>query len=569
MIGPEDRRRLPSRRVVTFLIGSAVAFLQCACSDSPKAETSFRNLVVIVADTLRSDHLGAYGYGRRTAPFVSRLAREGIQLQGASASSWTKTSIATLLTGLYPQRHQTNSASARLPRDAPYLSELLSRRGFTVIGYSANRVIGGRFGFTRGFTHWEEGLSFPKGPRDKEHIEPVQGEYKAPAKWATDVVVELARDVAEPFFVYVHYLDPHAPSTPSRSWDGRSRESFVQPVDFWQNSGDREAVLRLLVDQYDGAILEMDRETQRLVGELDSMGFLEDTLVVVTADHEEEFMEHGGLTHNATLFDESLRVPFILWSRTGLPSYQLPTGFHHVDFLPTVLEAPGVEVPKELDGLSQWREIVAQEVEEREQLHLLEFEGLANLAIVKGGYKLVHQRADDPWTPTNMLFQVTSDPAELHPVDEPEIRRSLLRELIDRHNKLAAKTLDLTRPSLQLLGGWYSASELGTWSGPRASLVVPVEPNDRMIEFRGELPPGAGAARCSIDINGERIGMFDIAEGPFELVVPLPAAAADLAYLDLSVTPFFETRTGQRLGLLWQSVSVSEGAETSVPTDDT
>ncbi|HEX2224774.1 MAG TPA: sulfatase-like hydrolase/transferase, partial [Thermoanaerobaculia bacterium] len=155
----------------------------------------FDNLVVVMVDTLRSDHLPSYGYERDTAPYLTRLADEGIQLQGYAVTSWTKPSVASLLTGLHPQRHQAISRSDRLPPEAPYLPEILAGEGMRTAAYIGNLNAGRKWGFDRGFHSFDQ----------------ANGARKMDGSRVTTRALDLARGLQPPYFLFVHYVDPHDP----------------------------------------------------------------------------------------------------------------------------------------------------------------------------------------------------------------------------------------------------------------------------------------------------------------------------------------------------------------------
>lgn len=431
-----------------FLLGLfAFGVFGCGIGEPPAPE--FRNLVVVMVDTLRSDHLPSYGYGRDTAPYLSRLSEEGIQLQGYSASSWTKSSIATLLTGLHPQRHQAISRSDSLPAEAPYLPELLSARGFSTAAYVGNKNVGKSFAFDRGFEAF-----YQFRPASK-----VDGEV------VTERALSLADHLASRFFLYVHYVDPHDPYRPKKAWEDPevADEAPVQPRHFQQRDGSvaTEAQRRRMVAQYDGEIREVDHEIQTLLAGLRERGLLEDTLVVVTSDHGEEFQEHGGWTHGRTLFEEVLQVPLIFWSESPtLPPRQSSDAFHQVDFLPTVLDALGTSPealgpPETLDGVSRWKAITGGQALETGPLYFhLDLDRRGALAQIKDSKKLIHTSRE----PFHQLYDLEADPREQEPTNGAG--SELLSGLLRHHNRLgilAAQrehhTLDdETRKSLAALG---------------------------------------------------------------------------------------------------------------------
>lgn len=414
----------PSPRVSAALALAALAFT-AGCARQKTAAPTFTNLLVVMVDTLRSDHLPSYGYARDTTPYLSRLAGEGIQLQGYSASSWTRPSIATLLSGLEPQRHQTISRSDALGEGVPYLPAILAEHGFQTAAMMGNPNVGHKWGFDRGVG----------GFLQSRGVTALDGD----AHVVTDKVLALAADLRPPFYLQVLYVDPHDPYVPEEPWRDAEGESepweYVQPQRLARAGAELDApTLDRLVREYDGEIRDFDRHFERLMGELGASGLLDGTLVAVTADHGEEFAEHGRLTHGKTLYEEVVRVPFLLWSRDGLPAYRGGELFHHVDFVPTVLEALGVEAPAGLDGESQWPLLAAgRPPAPRDLWFHLDMGRLAALAVRSGTRKLIHGTR----RPFVEVSDLAADPGELHPSSElsPADRR-LFRRLIEHHNEL-------------------------------------------------------------------------------------------------------------------------------------
>ena len=369
--------------------GWSIVFLLVlfSCSSPPPA---YENLVLIVVDTLRSDHLSSYGYPRRTSPFLDQLASEGIQLQGHSVSSWTKPSIATLLTGLYPQRHQAIGRRDVLAADLPYLPEIFEGSGRTTAAFVSNLNAGRKWGFGRGFTEYRQ--TRPVGKLDGSEI--------------NRRIMPLLDTVERPFALYLHYVDPHDPYRPDALRFGEPSAEFVQPrrVD----ATDEDAVAGL-INQYDSEILELDGHLRELFEELSRRELLGDTLVVVTADHGEEFGEHGRLTHGHGLYEEVLRVPCVLWATKGLIAWKSSQPFHQVDFLPTILDALGVTIPEGLDGSSRWRELVERgELPTRLEGFRLDVDEVAALGLIDGQRKYIHRLRQ----PHDLLFLLDLDPGE-------------------------------------------------------------------------------------------------------------------------------------------------------------
>jgi arylsulfatase A-like enzyme len=405
-----------ARAAVLALLAAALA-----CAPAEPAPR-FRNLVLVIVDTLRSDHLPSYGYRRDTAPHLARLAAAGVQVQGWAPSSWTRPSVATMLTGLLPQRHQTITRADGLPRQSPYLPQLLTDAGFATAAFLGNPNSARGQGFGRGFARLGESRS--RGKLDGARV--------------TDRALALAAGLEPRFFLLVHYLDPHDPYQPARSWGG-APPPRVQPHDVLTHGAAASAddVARM-VDAYDGEVREADAAIERLLGGLDRAGLLDGTLVVITADHGEELAEHGGLTHGATLHEEVLRVPLVLWSRGGLRPARSAAVFALVDLAPTLLGALGVEVPPGLDGRSQWPGLAAARVEPRPHLAHLDLDRKGGLALLDGGRKLVHRNAA-PW---DRLYDLGVDAAEQAPLDPaPAELASWRGRALRTHNALAREAL--------------------------------------------------------------------------------------------------------------------------------
>ncbi len=435
-------------RYATLVLPSTlllIASLNLSCARAPQGP-SYRNLVIIMIDTLRSDHLPSYGYERDTAPFLAELAAEGIQVQGYSASSWTKPSIATLMTGLHPQRHQAISRSDKLPEGLDFLPQLLDNQGFVTAAFISNRNASRPFGFHRGYDAFDQTSG-----------------GKKPAARVTDRALgqlDAAREAEGdgPVFLYVHYTDPHDPYRPRRPWGA---EEDVKPLRRMQpqrllrrNHPLNDETLQYLINAYDGEIREMDVEIRRLFDELDARGLLDDTLVVVTADHGEEFGEHGMLTHGITLYEEVLRVPFVLWARDGLPSYQSPDRFHQVDFLPTVLDAMQLDEPLPelggrhgLDGASRWTELLAgtppnDEAEGGTYYFHMDLDERGLLASTQWPRKLIHR-----WrAPHDLSFDLELDPEE-RLAQEPS-NDDPLAALLRHHNRLGVLAAERQKTEL-------------------------------------------------------------------------------------------------------------------------
>ncbi len=299
------------------------------------------NLVLLVIDTLRADRLGTYGYGRETSPILDALAARGVVFERAFAPSpWTWPSTASLLTGLDPPEHGVlDFTSCWLAGELRTLAEHLRDAGFATAAGSANPLVIAGKNFHRGFDEFHE-------------------VHRADA-WKVLARVEpwLRARGPERFFLYLHLFEPHAPYEPRSDthapWlDGVSapegwRRDAVAQILRRRYSGEvidgrqLERLVEHASDLYDGEIATVDRALGDLVALLTELGVLERTLIAVTSDHGEEFLEHGQYGHTKQLHVESVRVPLIL-AGPGLEPARFAEPVDLTSLPGTLLECLGV-----------------------------------------------------------------------------------------------------------------------------------------------------------------------------------------------------------------------------------
>ena len=312
------------------------------------------NLIVIVVDSLRADHVGAYGYERDTTPVMDRLAGEGLVFEKAMAnSSYLSQSLSALFSGRAPTSGGTIGMFEAYPHDeTPTLPELFGRAGYYTGIVTNQGLIKGR-GFTKGFADIQIG-----GIADGWSGEEV-------AQRAVEFVEDAGEDN---FFLYMHLMDPHEPYDPPDAF----REKFARdagaealnpvefrrdPVAFYKKHGAEatadHASIRALVDRYDGEVAYSDHCIGQLLEALGPLDVLARTAVVVTSDYGDEFLDHGYLGHAWTLYEEALHVPLIVWAPGAIGAARVPQRISHVDLMPTLLalfEVPADAPP--FDGQS-------------------------------------------------------------------------------------------------------------------------------------------------------------------------------------------------------------------------
>lgn len=330
------------------------AAIAAGCGRPAPAPTG-HNVVLITIDTLRADHLSSYGYRRKTSPFLDSLAARGTLFSNAwAAASWTPPSMASIFTGLYPRSHgvihgQMDAARGKvmeqqmLVADFPVIAAHLAANGYTASGISTNLHMTESNGFARGF-HRFANLGFSRAPAANRAFEEMLPEI---------------RD-SRPYFLWIHYFDPHDPYYPCRPWinDYHPEKASYRRYSHKTMKKLREMIAEIradpaapgiLRDLYDSEINYTDDHIRDLVEALPDPG---NTLIIVISDHGEEFLERGELGHGSSLFQEQIRVPLIVVP-PGVRAAQVnedPVSI--VDIFPTVCAAAGIPAPPGLPGRS-------------------------------------------------------------------------------------------------------------------------------------------------------------------------------------------------------------------------
>jgi arylsulfatase A-like enzyme len=371
------------------------------------------NVIVYVVDCLRADHVGAYGYPRPTTPGIDSLASESVLFEKAYVCApWTKPSVGCLFTSLPPRLHGAHSIEHPLSPTVLTLAEAFQAGGYVTAAWVTNPFLDKRvFGFARGFDRYVE-LAHRWAGQNVGNVPADAAELRSVIPW-------LEENRSSRFFLYLHSLDLHAPYRARAPFDRVFvREDVTDPMQ-------RD------IDRYDTELAYNDREIAHLLGELRRLGLLESTLFVLTADHGEEFMEHGFTRHGRSLYDALLHVPVIVRlpgaSRAG---ERIAGAVSNLDLAPTLLDYAGLPVPASFEGHSQRPAIEAgRTLEER---HLFaEHIGPRELlfAVRDGRHKLIERLVPDPGTE---LFDYVADPletrnlAEARPAETERLRARLL-----------------------------------------------------------------------------------------------------------------------------------------------
>ena len=282
-------------------------------------------MVLVTLDTTRADRLGVYGYKKAETPNLDRMARAGIRFADAvSPAPITLVAHASILTGLDPDHHGVrHNGQYRLDPSRETLAEVLGQHGYQTAAFVSAFVLDARYGLSQGFDRYDDRTEpLPDQPFDG-------GERKAEATTDAALAWLAGRDKTRPFFLWVHYYDPHIEYKPPEPYASRFP---TRP--------------------YDGEIAYMDSQIGRLIAQLERTG--NDLLVVVAGDHGEGFGEHSEYGHSRFLYESTQRVPLFLWSPGSLLSPQVVDGtaVGLVDIFPTVLDFLGIANDARIDGVS-------------------------------------------------------------------------------------------------------------------------------------------------------------------------------------------------------------------------
>lgn len=302
-------------------------------------------IILISVDTLRADHLGAYGYGRPTSPFFDALAARGTLFENAVVQvASTLPSHMSIFTGLYPAEHGVYPPDGLLAPAIPTLPEVLSRHGFRTGAVTQGGWLEEHFGFNRGCDFFEALLPW-------EMVDERPEKRGALRKVFDRGLGYLAGVGDAPFFLFLHTFTVHDPYTPPEGyakifWTRPAPAVFPPEGKLLEevNRGTRTLSpegLEYFKALYDAQIRFFDDELRAFFGGLERLGLLSRTVVVLTADHGEEFLEHGKLVHEQ-LYQETVHVPLLVVTPLYKPGQRVPSLVESVDLAPTLLELAGV-----------------------------------------------------------------------------------------------------------------------------------------------------------------------------------------------------------------------------------
>ena len=438
----ETIRRHP--RIVSWRIGAIGLFLAALGSLVPveksqrltppaAASPSGPNIILLAIDTLRDDHLKLYDPRAPThTPSIERLARDGILFEnGVAQGSWTRPSFGSIYTSLNPREHTAIDIDQRLPDEVTTLAEVLRDAGYTTLGMSnCNPNNGLKMNFGQGFEFFQDlskGGSIAGIPISARRLEVVRrfvapfvdgllpfyvdvDQYYQRADRVTKTALEwidTRTDGDRPFFLVVHFMDPHDPYM-----DGaRTGRGYTHHL---LRTHDRASMVDDLRRAYVGDIDFMDTHLGHLLDGLDERGLYEDALIVLTADHGEEFLEHGDLDHGQSVYEELIRVPLLVkLPHEAAANVVDERVARHIDIAPTLLSLANLAPPASMQG----RALLADDgspLDDRPQLAFAEtnLQGRALVSVVSGTLKYIRDGSDGEPVSREELYDLAADPTE-------------------------------------------------------------------------------------------------------------------------------------------------------------
>jgi len=425
------------------------------------------NVLLITIDTLRADHLGCYGYSLETSPNIDSLAGRGVRFTDCTVQ-WPNTgpSVSSLMTGEHPKNRGLQLQWHFLPFSATTVSEVFNNAGYDTGAIVANVLVGRSFGFKQGFDYFAEtwnqgGIGKARGGSFNVDSENVKEYLRG------SIVADLAirwlkkRDKKKPFFLWLHFMDPHGPYKPpqeylsyfngARSFEPQDIEKLPK-YQLQKKAGSGEVItdLGFYKTQYDREIRNVDHEIGRLFEELLQMGLMKETLIALTADHGESLDEHDYfLDHGKMSYQCCANVPLIFAYEEVLPAgktVSIPVGL--IDVSSTLGELAGIEKPSTYEGHSLVGLIHGKKPEQSQEYIFMQSGYIVSelqRTVRHGHWKLIHvQSVRDRQQMTGSefeLYNIFKDPHERNNIaaEHPEKVSELKKVLSGWHNQYAIK----------------------------------------------------------------------------------------------------------------------------------
>ena len=443
------------RRVLPVLFVLTVAII--ACED--RSSQSDPNILVLVIDALRPDHVGNLGYGHDTTPTLDALAARGITFtDNTSPSSYTRASVPSIFTGVFPSVHGVLALGREvtvLSDGFTTLAELLQTRGYATAAFMPNGSLRRPFNFDQGFDLYDDSVLL------RAHDGTRWSEYETARKIHRSALEWLDSKPADRFFLYLHYRDVHGPYLPPPPYDemfwdedGEHRKlkaREVRAMPSYLKRANDHGVLEYYVSQYDGEIRYTDDRIGEFLTQLEARGSLKNTVIIVTSDHGESFLEHGTWNHGTGLYQEEIHTPLLLvLPGSKLAGSRIASPVQTHDLYPTILDLlhlpkspdlQGRSLVEPMEGRADADRPVFSEGRFRRRHHAL----LGSIRI--GRWKLIYNQK----TEEAELYDLRADPGERRDLAQGEPRR--VEELVERLEAFWKRNAQLGPPTAEAPAG--------------------------------------------------------------------------------------------------------------------
>ena len=448
--------------------------------------TTPQGVIVFLGDTLRSDHLDAWGHGRKTAPTLTALAAEGVRFADAiSPATWTKVAVPSLLSSVYPASHGIVGMADRLSSSATTMAEAFRGAGYATFATSSVSFTGKLSNVHQGVEVLHERASINNGSLGHSSAKTARTYVDRFLTWLDD-----HHDV--PFFAFIHVFDPHDPFEPYPPYDlmwasptGKEKhearleqvgeslgddrrvgdgnrfgpERFPNREELEAAGVDPDVYAAHQLDWYDGSIRGMDAEIARLMEGLEQRGVAGDTLLAFVSDHGEEFLDHGWGWHGNTVYGEAINVPLMLrWPGVLPAGVVVDATVESLSLMTTLLELSGIPVPETAQGQSLLPMVVSPNdptalgwverpaFSERKRIasrrERADYD-VDQYSVVLDGWKLVRNVDPPEGMPEFELYDHADDPLDHNDVtaDHPDVVERLTAELVGRLRYVEARKL--------------------------------------------------------------------------------------------------------------------------------
>ncbi len=428
------------RRIIPVTgIGLLLLFFMTILLVKPAASPP--NIILISIDTLRRDHVGIYGYHRPTTPAIDAAAREGVIFKHAyTPAPWTLPAHMSLFTGLPPSVHAVDTRTQKLGGGIQTVTELFRGHGYHTAGFITLPYVAGKYGFSRGFEHFEECFN-TRAPGVTDNA----------LRWLEKH--SLQKNSEKPFFLFIHFCDVHWPYIPppgyaemfgvdtsTPKWERTGRLMFLKKFSL-PGTPMPEHIKKKVLGLYDGEIRCTDDHIRRIITRLEKSGAYDNTILAITSDHGEEFKEHNSFGHAHSFYSEVINVPLIIRFpkkiKGGLTVNE-PVTTSDIPF--TLLALSGLEAPPQFQKYSvdlgrYFSGKPAKRLSGRKLWMESAYAGPKRFALLENGYKyfppyrFTPPKKNDYWVPVReSLFNIFSDPGDLDNLAGPA-RTPLLERL--------------------------------------------------------------------------------------------------------------------------------------------